>query len=152
MKYSIKQKNDSDKENAKQLELILNNKAALYDDIIEKQLSEESINKMLHDLTEFGMCANYITNNKGISIQSINPFDMCTAIGELNCNDIVADDIELAKMREPSFSININPFYPKSYASKDTVEIIDAILFQKQKQPKENHPYGWYRKFEKKRF
>ena len=95
MKYSIKPKNDSDKENAKQLELIMNHKLATYDDI---------------------------------------------------------DDIELAKMREPSFSINRNPFYPRSYASKDTVEIINAILFQKQKQPKENHPYGWYRKFEKKRF
>ena len=35
MKYSIKPKNDSDKENAKQLELIMNNKLATYDDISE---------------------------------------------------------------------------------------------------------------------
>ena len=35
MKYSIKPKNDSDKENAKQLELIMNHKLATYDDISE---------------------------------------------------------------------------------------------------------------------
>ena len=142
MKYSIKSKNDLDKENAKQLELIMNNKLATYDDI------SETIKEQI-DNFEFD-------DHRGIHIQSINPMAMHAVIpaviGRLNHNIMVADDIELAKMREPSFSINSNPFYPKSYASKDTVEIIDAILFQKQKQPKENHPYGWYRKFEKKRF
>ena len=142
MKYSIKSKNDLDKENAKQLELIMNNKLATYDDIPE--VIKEQIDNFEFD------------DHRGIHIQSINPMDMHAVIPAvidgLNHNIMVADDIELAKMREPSFSINSNPFYPKSYASKDTVEIIDAILFQKQKQPKENHPYGWYRKFEKKRF
>ena len=142
MKYSIKPKNDSDKENAKQLELIMNHKAATYDDISE--VIKERVDNFEFD------------DQRGISIQSINPMDMYAVIpvviGGLNHNIIVANDIELAKMREPSFSINSNPFYPKSYASKDTVEIIDAILFQKQKQPKDNHPHGWYRKFEKKRF
>lgn len=61
-------------------------------------------------------------------------------------------EIELAKMREPSFPANSNPYYPRSYASKNTMELVDAILFQEEKQPKENHPHGWYRKFEKKRF
>ena len=102
------------------------------------------------------MAERYITTctPRGISIQSINPMGMHavmmpTVIGGLNHNIIIADDIEI---KEPEFSINRNPFYPRSYASKDTVEIVDAILFQKQKQPKENHPHGWYRKFDKKRY
>ena len=138
MKYSIKPKNDSDKENAKQLELIMNHKLATYDDISE--VIKERVDNFEFD------------DNRGIRIQPIMYAVIPAVIGGLNHNIMVANDIELAKMREPSFSINSNPFYPKSYASKDTVEIIDAILFQKQKQPKENHPYGWYRKFEKKRF
>ena len=141
MKYSIKPKNDSDKENAKQLELIMNHKLATYDDISE--VIKERVDNFEFD------------DQRGISIQSINQMAMHavmpSVISGLNHNIIIADDIELAKMREPSFSINRNPFYPRSYASKDTVEIINAILFQKQKQPKENHPHGWYRKFDKKR-
>ena len=137
------------------------NKSALYDDIsevikervdnfelkdnaLEERLSTEAINEMLHDVTEFGMNASYITsinNGKGFSIKSINLIDMCTAMPE-------------SIMREPSFPINVVPFYQRSYASRDTMELIDAILFQeeKQKKPKDNHPHGWYRKFEKKRY
>lgn len=176
MRYIVKNIQDSDKENAQQLELILNNKSATYDDIsevikkridnfelkdskIEEQLSEEAINEMLHDLTEFGMAPGYITsinNGKGICIKSINPIGMRAAmpavIGGLNHSVVIEDDIELTKMKEPSFPANRNPYYPRKYASKDTMEIIDAILFQEEKQPKENHPHGWYRKFEKKRF
>ena len=55
-------------------------------------------------------------------------------------------------MREPSFPINVVPFYPRKYASRDAIELVDAILFQKEKKPKDNHPHGWYRKFEKKRY
>ena len=116
----------------------MNHKAATYDDISE--VIKERVDNFEFD------------DQRGIRIQPIMYAVIPAVIGGLNHNIIVANDIELAKMREPSFSINSNPFYPKSYASKDTVEIIDAILFQKQKQPKENHPYGWYRKFEKKRF
>ena len=72
-------------------------------------------------------------------------------ISGLNHNIIIADDIELAKMREPSFPANKNPYYPRNYASKNTIELVDAILFQEEKQPKDNHPHGWYRKFEKNR-
>ena len=43
---------------------------------------------------------------------------------------MVADDIELAKMKEPSFPANRNTYYPRNYASKNTMELIDAILFQ----------------------
>ena len=132
----------------------------LKDSEIEEQLSEEAINEMLHDLTEFGMAPGYITsinNGKGFCIQSINPMDMHAAampavIGGLNHGVIVADDIELAKTREPSFSANRNPYYQRKYASRDTIELINAIIFQEEKQPKNNHPQGWYRKFEKKRY
>ena len=50
------------------------------------------------------------------------------------CNNkiIVVDEIELAKMKEP--------------------ELIQFDYWKEEKQPKENHPYGWYRKFDKKRF
>ena len=56
---------------------------------------------------------------------------MPAVIGGLNHNIIVADDIELAKMKEPG--------------------LIKFDCLKEEKQPKENHPYGWYRKFDKKR-
>lgn len=113
----------------------------LKDDIQEERLSMEAINNMLHDLTEFGMTASYVTlndNKRGICIQSI-PMDMCAVM-------------PASIMIEPTFPVNSNPYYQRKYASKDTMEIIDAIIFQEDKQPKDNNPYGWYRKFEKKRF
>ena len=150
MKYSIKPKNESDKENSKQLELIMNHKLAQYDDISEvikervdnfefrkpciidgnealiskteseiisfgqstndyiiEQLDDSKTNNWIKDLTEFGMAERYITTctPRGIHIQSINPMGMMHAvmpsvIGGLNHNIIIADDIELAKMRE----------------------------------------------------
>ena len=123
MKYSIKPKNDSDKENAKQLELIMNHKLATYDDISE-------VIKELVDNFRFD-------DQRGISIQSTNPMAMHavmpSVIGGLNHNIIIADDIELAKkMKEP--------------------ELIQFDCWKEQKLPKINHPYGWYRKFDKKRF
>ena len=175
MKYSIKPKNYSDKENARQLELIMNHKFATYDDISEvirervdnfefrkpciirgyelliskteseiisfdqsvndyiiKQLDDSETNNLIKDLTEFGMAASHVSynDNRGICIQSINPMDMHAVmpavIGGLNHNIMIADDIEI---KEP-----------------------ELIQFQEQKQPKENHPHGWYRKFDKKRY
>ena len=130
----------------------------LKDDILEERLSTKAINEMLHDLREFGMYAKDITsinNGKGFCIQSI-PVDigavMPSVIGGLNHGIIIVDDIELSKMKEPSFPANRNPYYPRKCASKDTMELVDAILFQEEKQPKENHHHGWYRKFEKKRY
>lgn len=107
MKYSIKPKNDSDKENARQLELIMNHKLATYDDISE-------VIK--------------------VSIKSINPMNMHavmmpSVICGLNYNIIIADDIE---MKEPG--------------------LIQFDCCKEQKQPKENHPHGWYRKFDKKKY
>ena len=154
----------------------MNHKLATYDDIseiikelvdnfelkdntLEERLSIEAINEMLHDLTEFGMTTSYVTsinNGKGFSIQSINPMAMNAVmpsiISGLNHSIIIADDIELAKMKEPSFPANKNTYYPRNYASKNTMELIDAIIFQEEKQPKDNHQHGWYRKFDKKRF
>ena len=121
MKYSIKPKNDSDKENARQLELIMNHKKATYDDISE--VIKEQIDNFGFD------------DHRGICIQSINPMGMCTAMmpsvisGLLNHNIMIADHVE---MKEP--------------------ELIQFDCWKEQKQPKENHPYGWYRKFDKKRY
>lgn len=178
MKYSIKPKNDSNKENAKQLELIMNHKSATYDDISEvikeqvykfelkrqciidvyealiseteleiisfdqsindfiiEQLNDSEIHNWIKDLTEFGMTASYITTYtpRGIHIQSINPMGMHAVmpavIGGLNHNIMIADNVE---MKEPG--------------------LIQFDCWKEQKQPKENHPYGWYRKFEKKRY
>ena len=180
MKYSIKPKNDSDKENAKQLELIMNHKLATYDDISEvikelvdnfefrkpciiqghealiskteseiisfdqsindliiEQLDDDDskTNNWIKDLTEFGMAASHITTctPRGISIQSINPMTMHavmpSVIGGLNHNIMIADDIGIKEQ-----------------------ELIQFDCYKEQKQPKENHPYGWYRKFDKKRF
>ena len=178
MKYSIKTTNDSDKENAKQLELIMNHKFATYDDISEvikervdnfefrkpciirgyelliskteskiisfdqsvnnyiiEQLDDSETNKWIKDLIELGMAASHVSydDNRGICIQSINPMDMHavimpSAICGLNHNIIITDDIGI---KEP--------------------EVIFDFLEEK-KQPKENHPHGWYRKFDKKRF
>ena len=115
MKYSIKPKNDSDKENAKQLELIMNHKLATYDDISE-------VIKELVDNFEFD-------DQRGIRIQPIMHAVMPSVIGGLNHNIMIADHVE---MKEP--------------------ELIQFDCRKEEKQPKENHPYGWYRKFEKKRF
>ena len=178
MKYSIKPTNDSDKENARQLELIMNHKAAAYDDISEvikervdnfefrkpciirgyelliskteskiisfdqsvnnyiiEQLDDSETNKWIKDLIELGMAASHVSydDNRGICIQSINPMGMHavimpSAIGGLNHNIIITDDIEV---KEP--------------------EVIFDFLEEK-KQPKDNHPHGWYRKFDKKRY
>lgn len=120
MKYSIKPKNDSDKENAKQLELIMNHKLAQYDDISE--VIKERVDNFEFD------------DHRGICIQSINPFSiykvmMPAVIGGLNNNIIIADHVE---MKEPG--------------------LIQFDCLKEEKQPKENHQYGWYRKFDKKRF
>ena len=179
MKYSIKPKNDSDKENAKQLELIMNNKFETYDDIseirkelvdnfefkipciidgheeliskteseiinfdqivndeISKQILESGLHKSIESLMEFGIAVEHISydDNRGICIQSINPMGMHavimpSVIGGLNHNIMIADDIEI---KEP--------------------ELVQFDCWKEQKQPKENHPHGWYRKFDKKRY
>ncbi len=108
-------------------------------DLIIEQFNESETNNWIKDLTEFGMAERYIATctPRGISIQSINPMGMHAVmpavIGGLNHNIMIIDDIELAKkIKEP--------------------ELIQFDCWKEQKQPKENHPHGWYRKFDKKRF
>ena len=126
-------------------------------DLIIEQLNDSESHDFIKDLTEFGMAASHVTfdNHRGIHIQHISPMSMCctATISGSKHDIIIADDIYLAKMKEPSFQANIIPFYSRNYASKATAELIDAILLEDfRKTPKENHPHGWYRKFEKKRF
>ena len=138
MKYSIKPKNDSDKENARQLELIMNHKLATYDDIsevikervdnfelkdniLEKQLSMQSLIKFEEE---------YLFKEK-ISIDDINKFS------KYYVDNFLGKDVKIFK---------------KHKVSKDTPQIIHEIIFQEEKQPKDNHPHGWYRKFDKKRY
>lgn len=107
-------------------------------DFIIEQLNDSESHDFIKDLTEFGMAASHVTfdNNRGIHIQSINPVSMSYAfmpavICGLKHNIIIADDISLAKMKEP-----------------------DVLKFElpELEEVKVNHPHGWYRKFEKKRF
>ena len=109
MKYSIKPTNVSDKENAKQLELIMNRKLATYDDISE--VIKERVDNF--GFRPMGMCAAV----------------MPAVISGLNHNIMIVDDIEI---KEP--------------------ELIQFDCCKEQKQPKDNHQHGWYRKFEKKRY
>ena len=67
-----------------------------------------AINKMLHNLKEFDMDANYITSNElgGIRIQ---PVDLSRSmqvaipvfINGINHGIMIANDVDLAKMKEP---------------------------------------------------
>lgn len=42
---------------------------------------------------------------------------------------------------------------PINYVSKEKLELVEQSMFHENLiYKKENHPYGWYRKFEKKRF
>ena len=102
------------------------------------QAVNDAIHDFIEDLIEFGMGAHYVDiTSRGIHIRPINPNAMHAVmpavIGGLNHNIIIADDIKLAKkMKEPG--------------------LIQFDCCKEQKQPKENHPHGWYRKFDKKRY
>lgn len=138
MKYSIKPKNDSDKENAKQLELIMNHKSATYDDISE--VIKEQVDN-------FELKYNIIEER--LSMQSLIKFEEECLFKE----KISIDDInKFSKYYVDNFLGKDVKIFKKHKVSKDTPQIIDAIIFQEEKQPKENHPHGWYRKFEKKRY
>lgn len=124
------------------------------DDIIEERLSFDAIKKMCIELGYY---------NRGIHVKQTNPLEMCYAeipivIYGTKHNIIIVDDkyqpkhVDHALEHEIPFPFNVVQFRPRNYASKECMELVDAILFQENKQPKENHPHGWYRKFEKKRF
>ncbi len=138
MKYSIKPKNDSDKENAQQLELIMNHKSATYDDISE--VIKEQVDN-------FELKYNIIEER--LSMQSLIKFEEECLFKE----KISIDDInKFSKYYVDNFLGKDVKIFKKHKVSKDTPQIIDEIIFQEEKQPKENHPHGWYRKFEKKRY
>ena len=183
MKYSIKPKNYSDKENAKQWELIMNHKSATYDDISEvikervdnfelkddiqeERLSTEAINKMLHDLTEFGMTASYVTsinNGKGFCIQSIKPERKSMKIAIVGCDMMHRQyGLEAAIRAATGHTVEIvggvehqmieamreQVGFRNEFEILNKYDIENPIL----QESKDNHPHGWYRKFEKKRY
>ena len=108
-------------------------------DFIIEQLDNSKTYAIIDVLMEFGMVASYITTNElgNVHIKHISQASMHAAVNNeiigLKHNMIIFDDIESSKIIEP-----------------------DILQFdftkQENKQPKENHPHGWYRKFEKKRF
>lgn len=102
------------------------------------QAVNDAIHDFIEDLIEFGMAAHYVDiTSRGIHIRPINPNAMHAVmpavIGGLKHDIVIFDDIELAKMKEPT-------------------GLIQFDCCKEQKQPKENHPHGWYRKFDKKRY
>lgn len=113
-------------------------KSALYDDISEV-IKERVDNFELKD--------NILEER--LSIQSLIEFEREYLFEE----EIYIDDIN--KFSEDYVNNYLGKdvkIFKKHKVSKDTMELVDAILFQKDKQPKDNHPNGWYRKFEKKRY
>ena len=113
-------------------------KSATYDDI-SKVIKERVDNFKLKD--------NILEER--LSIQSLIEFEREYLFEE----EIYIDDIN--KFSEDYVNNYLGKdvkIFKKHKVSKDTMELIDAILFQEEKQPKENHPHGWYRKFDKKRY
>ena len=130
MKYSIKPKNDSDKENAKQLELIMNHKLATYDDISE--IIKERVDN-------FELKDNILEEQ--LTMESIMKF-------EKEC--LSEPEVLLEEMHKFSEDY-INNYLGKNVKIfRNERELIK--INQEEKKPKENHPHGWYRKFDKKRF
>lgn len=139
-----------------------------HESLISNEISyDQAVNDAIHDfiedLAEFGMAAHYVDiTSRGIHIRPINPNAMHAVmpavISGLKHDIVIIDDEYQPKYIDPElehekpFPINVVPFYPRNYASKQCLELVDGILFQELKTQKENHPYGWYRKFEKKRF
>lgn len=97
------------------------------DEIIEEAVSLDAIKNMCIELGYY---------NRGIHVKQTNQLEMCYAeipatIYGTKHDIIIADEIELSKMKEP-----------------------DVLKFElpKLEEVKVNHSHGWYRKFEKKRF
>ena len=115
----------------------MNNKSELYDHISEIikervdnfELKDNILEEQLSMQSLIKFEEEYLFKEK-ISIDDINKFS------KYYVDNFLGKDVKIFK---------------KHKVSKDTPQIIDAIIFQEQKQPKENHPHGWYRKFEKKR-
>lgn len=156
MKYSIKPKNDSDKENAKQLELIINNKLATYDDIseiIKEQIDsfefrkpciidghEALISKTESEIISFDQAINdYI-------IEQLNDDETNNWIKDLTEFGMAERYITTCTPRGISIQ-SINTFGMNAVMPAVIGGLNHNIMIVK-----ENHPHGWYRKFDKKRF
>ena len=122
----------------------------------EERLSIEAINEMLHDLTEFGMAAGYITsinNGKGFCIKSIPiigfgelPYGFESAIRAATIDDPI--EILCGTEHQIIEAIREQVGFRNEFEILNRYDIEKPMLLES----KENHPYGWYRKFEKKRF
>ena len=139
-----------------------------HESLISNEISyDQAVNDAIHDfienLTEFGMAAHYVDiTSRGIHIRPINPNAMHAVmpavIGGLKHDIVIVDDkyqpkyIDTALEHEKPFPIAGNPYSKKKHVTAEPLALIEKIKIPMLKQPKENHPYGWYRKFEKKRF
>lgn len=156
MKYSIKPKNDSDKENAKQLELIMNHKLATYDDIsevIKERVDnfefkrpciidghEALISKTESEIISFDQSINdYI-------IKQLNDDETNNWIKDLTEFGMAERYITTCTPRGISIQ-SINTFGMNAVMPAVIGGLNHNIMIVK-----ENHPHGWYRKFDKKRF
>lgn len=124
MKFTVNAKKESDTKYAKQLETIINSK---FDDSI--------INDILKDISMNETHAIYITVDTPMGAH-IKLNDMYAFIPILEYDDsrhkaIMASDAEIEQLKEPELM-------------KFDIPEIETT--------KENHPHGWYRKFEKKRY
>ena len=112
------------------------NKSATYDDISE-------IIKERVDNFEF---KDNILEER-LTLKSLIEFERkCLSEEEISIDDIN----KFSKYYVDNFLGKDVKIFKKYKALKDTTELIEPILFKEE--IKENHPHGWYRKFEKKRY
>lgn len=143
MKYIIKNIKDSDKENAQQLELILNNKASTNNEIasiIKERVDNFELNPDID-------CKKHSRSRIAIVGCRAMPYGfeaaIRAAIGIEHPVEIVCgtEHQMIEAMRE-------QVEFRNEFEILNRYNIENPILLES----KENHPYGWYRKFEKKRF
>lgn len=135
-------------------ELLISNNS-----IFDQEIKDE-IDKQIMDI---GMAAYHVeTTSRGIHIKSINTNEMYgvmpAVIGGLKHDILIVDDIYnpmnnyIELQHDKPFIIYANPCRAKRYVNAKQSALIDKIDIPTLEEVKENHPHGWYRKFEKKRF
>lgn len=132
-------------------------------DEISKQILDSELHKTIESLKEFGMAAHYVDiTSRGIHIRPINPNSihaaMTAVIGGLKHDIVIVDDeyqpkyIDTTLEHEKPFLIAGNPYRTRKYVNAEPSTLIEKIKIPILEEVKKNHPHGWYRKFEKKRF
>ena len=154
MRFTVIAKEDCDIENAKQLELIINNHSL--DDSISRIIKERidsfeldtdmyyhRVNKEPHELIAFipDNVFDLITE-RTIDYHKPKTLTIGTPTGANNVYEALFDNMTIKQDIYSQKSI-----YPIKMMHEPYTE---PMLFKEE--IKENHPYGWYRKFEKKRF